>query len=257
MRHDDPDYGRRFPSAERAKAFGAVATEYDRGRPGYPPDAVRWAVGRDRGTVLDLGAGTGKLTAAVVAAGYEAVAVEPDAGMLELLRTRVPAARALAGPAEVLPLADASVDAVVVGQAWHWFDHARAAAEIRRVTRPGGRVALLYNVRDERVSWVARFAGVTGERFGTRLQQPRFEGVRDRAGFGPVEHRVFAHVTQLTPDDLGALANSFSFVALLPDDERAQVLRSVAAIADDAVGPNGMLALPYRVSVVRAVVGTG
>ena len=255
MRHEDPDYGRRFPAADRARAFGAVAEAYDRARPGYPAAAVRWAVGRDAATVLDLAAGTGKLTRTLAALGYDTVAVEPDDAMREVLAAGLPSVRALRGSAEVIPVDDASVDAVLVGQAWHWFDHERAGAELRRIVRPGGRVALLYNTRDERVPWVARFAAATGESFDTGTEPPEFDGVRGRAGFGPIEHHVFDHVERLHPDDLQALARSFSFVALLPDAERARVLATVGELGREAADADGLLTLPYRLMVARAVVG--
>jgi SAM-dependent methyltransferase len=255
VRHDDPDYGRRFAAADRARAFGSVAAAYDRARPGYPAAAVRYAVGRDDGTVLDLGAGTGKLTRAVAALGYTTIAVEPDDAMRDVLATSLPGVAALPGRAEQVPVADAGVDAVLVGQAWHWFDHARAAAEVRRIVRPGGCIALLYNVRDERTPWVRRFDVATGEEFGTELEPPEFDGVRGAPGFGPVEHEVFDHVERLQADDLRALASSFSFVSLLPEAERAAMLVTVDAVARDAAGPDGTLALPYRLVVVRAVVG--
>jgi SAM-dependent methyltransferase len=255
VRHDDPDYGRRFAAADRARAFGAVAAAYDRARPGYPAAAVRYAVGRDQGTVVDLGAGTGKLTRTVAALGYATIAVEPDDAMREVLAASLPGVEALAGTAEEVPVADASVDAVLVGQAWHWFDHARAAAEVRRIVRPGGCIALLYNVRDERTPWVRRFDVVTGEEFGTDLAPPQFDGVRGRPGFGPVEHRVFDHVEELQAADLRALASSFSFVALLPEAERSAMLATVDDVARDAARRDGLVELPYRLTVVRAVVG--
>lgn len=256
VRHDDPSYVRRFGAAQRSRAFGSVAASYERGRPGYPEEAVRWAVGRDTGTVLDLGAGTGKLTRTLAALGYETIAVEPDNAMRAVIAETSPTTRAFTGSAEVIPLLAHSVDAVVVAQAWHWFDHARAAAELARVVRPGGYVALLYNIRDERVPWVERFARATGERFGAASEPLEFDGVRGRSGFGPVENREFAHVERLSIDDLVALARSFSFVALLPDDERTQVVASVEAIGRGAAGPDGLVDLPYRLFAARAVVGT-
>ena len=255
VRYDDPEYVRRFGAAERSRAFGPVAAAYERGRPGYPEEAARWAVGRDTGSVLDLGAGTGKLTRTLAALGYETYAVEPDDAMRAVLEAASPATHALLGSAEAVPLPAASVDAVVIAQAWHWFDHARAAAEIRRIVRPGGHVALLYNIRDERVPWVERFARATGERFGAASQRLEFDGVRDAPGFGPVEHREFAHVERLSIDDLTALARSFSFVALLPESERREVIATVEAIGRGAAADDGLVDLPYRVFAARAVVG--
>jgi SAM-dependent methyltransferase len=257
VRYDDPEYVRRFGAAQRSRSFGAVAASYERGRPGYPDEAARWAVGRDTGTVLDLGAGTGKLTRTLAALGYDTIAVEPDNAMRAVISETSPSTRAFTGSAEVIPLLAHSVDAVVVAQAWHWFDHARAAAEVARVVRPGGYVALLYNLRDERVPWVERFARATGERFGAASEPLEFDGVRGRRGFGPVENREFAHVERLSIDDLVALARSFSFVALLPDEERTQVVATVEAIGRGAAGPDGLVDLPYRLFAARAVVGTG
>ena len=186
--------------------------------------------------VLDLGAGTGKLTRTLAALGYETIAVEPDSAMRAVISETSPSTRAFTGWAEVIPLLAHSVDAVVVAQAWHWFDHARAGAEVARVVRPGGHVALLYNIRDERVPWVERFARATGERFGAASEPLEFDGVRGRPGFGPVENREFEHAERLSIDDLVALARSFSFVALLPDDERTEVVATVEAIGRGAGG---------------------
>lgn len=257
VRDDDPAYARRFSAAERSHSFGSVAAAYERGRPGYPVAAARWAVGRDTGTVLDLGAGTGKLTRILAALGYETIAVEPDDAMRAVIRETSPSTRGLTGSAEAIPVPARSVDAIVVAQAWHWFDHARAAAEVARVVRPGGHVALLYNIRDERVPWVERFARATGERFGAASEPLEFDGVRRRPGFGAVENREFAHVERLTIDDLVALARSFSFVALLPDDECRHVIETVAAIGRGAAAPDGLVDLPYRLFAARAVVGIG
>jgi SAM-dependent methyltransferase len=255
VRYDDPEYVRRFGAAERSRAFGPVAAAYERGRPGYPDEAARWAVGRDTGTVLDLGAGTGKLTRTLAALGYETYAVEPADAMRAVIRESSPQTTALAGSAEAIPLPADSVDAVVIAQAWHWFDHARAAAEVARVVRPGGHVGLLYNIRDERVPWVERFARATGERFGAASEPLEFDGVRRTPGFGPVENREFEHVERLSIDDLVALARSFSFVALLPDEERRHVVETVEAIGRGAASGDGLVDLPYRLFAARAVVG--
>ena len=132
----------------RALSFGSAAAEYAAARPSYPAEAVRWAIG-DARRVLDLGAGTGKLTQVVLALGLEAVAVEPD----DAMRALIPA-ESYAGTAEEIPLPDASVDAIVVGQAFHWFDPVRAIPEMVRVLRSGGRIGLFWNLYDDRVAWV-------------------------------------------------------------------------------------------------------
>ncbi len=130
-----------------ADAFDAMAEEYERGRPGWPADAIASLLERfGARTVLDLAAGTGKLTEILVAHAGEVVAVEPLDGMRRVLEARLPSVRALAGTAEAIPLADGSVDAVFVGEAFHWFDLRRAPAEIARVLRPGGGLAVMWNV---------------------------------------------------------------------------------------------------------------
>src|SRR5262245_57888935 len=134
----------------RASSFGEVAEAYERARPGYPDDAVRWLTGAEPCDVVDLGAGTGKLTRSLVGLGHRVIAVEPLPGMLEQLRGAVPRATALSGSAEAIPLADASADVVVCAQSFHWFDHETALPEIARVLRPGGRLALVWNTRDDR-----------------------------------------------------------------------------------------------------------
>jgi SAM-dependent methyltransferase len=142
----------------RARSFGAVAAAYAEHRPGYPRAAVEWALQPVLGApepprIVDLGAGTGKLTAALLEFG-PVTAVEPDEAMLGELRARFPAARARPGSAEAVPVDDSSADAVLVGQAWHWFDHDRALAEAARVLRPGGVLAVLWNGEDAGVEWV-------------------------------------------------------------------------------------------------------
>ena len=138
---------------ERAGSFGAAAEVYDRSRPSYPVEAVRWALPQDARRVLDLGAGTGKLTAVLLDLGLDVVAVEPSAEM----RARIPArAEVLDGSAERIPLPDGSVDAVLAAQAFHWFDLDVALPEIARVLRPGGTLGVLWNERDESVEWVRR-----------------------------------------------------------------------------------------------------
>jgi SAM-dependent methyltransferase len=146
----------------RARSFGPVAAAYAELRPGYPRAAVEWALqpvlGADRPPrLLDVGAGTGKLTATLLEFG-PTTAVEPDDAMLAELRARLPEADARSGSAEEVPVADSSVDAVLVGQAWHWFDHDRALAEAARVLRSGGVLAVLWNGEDTRVEWVRGYA---------------------------------------------------------------------------------------------------
>jgi SAM-dependent methyltransferase len=158
--------GSRVEQDERllhASSFGAAATAYAEHRPDYAQAAVRWALEPAPGTrVLDLGAGTGKLTATLAALGAEVIAVEPDPAMLTELSRALPTVRALPGSAEAIPLPDGSVDAVLAGNAMHWFDMAVAGPEIARVLAPGGILAGLWNVMDDQVEWVAGLARVSG-----------------------------------------------------------------------------------------------
>ena len=146
----------------RATSFADVADAYERARPGYPEQAVRWLVGDEPCDVVDLGAGTGKLTRTLVELGHRVTAVEPLAEMLRELGVAVPEATAVEGSAEQIPVPDASTDVVVCAQAFHWFDHNAALPEIARVLRPGGYLALVWNVRDDREPWVGRLSEVIG-----------------------------------------------------------------------------------------------
>ena len=147
---------------QRSLSFGAEAAAYERGRPSYPPEAIDWLLPPDARDVLDLGAGTGKLTTRLVERGLDVVAVDPIPEMLELLSNSLPDTPALLGTAEEIPLPDDSVDAVLVAQAWHWFDPERAVKEVARVLRPGGRLGLVWNTRDERLGWVKDLGRIIG-----------------------------------------------------------------------------------------------
>ena len=210
------------------QGFGRVAESYDRSRPGYPDEAIAWLVeeiGLDAGrTVADLAAGTGKLTASQAATGAEVIAVEPVAKMLEVLRDRVPAADVREGTAEATGLPDASVDAVTVAQAFHWFDGPAALAEIDRILRPSGRLALVWNVRDldhptQRAveDLLAPHRGATpSHRSGG--WRAAFEGP---APFRSAERRTFPNVVMLDADALAERIESTSFIASLPAADRA------------------------------------
>ena len=158
-------------------SFGAAAAAYAEHRPGYAEAAVRWALEpvRDRQPVrvADIGAGTGKLTATLAGLGAEVTAVEPDPQMLAELRRAMPAVRSVPGSAEQIPLPDASLDAVLAGQAMHWFDMDRALPEIARVLRPGGVLAGLWNVDDDRVGWVAGLAEISKRKSSITLTRWR------------------------------------------------------------------------------------
>ena len=215
--------------ADRRLAFGDAAQAYAFGRPTYPLDAVRWVVPTSARIVLDLAAGTGKLTERLLDLGVEVVAVEP----LDEMRALVPApAQALPGTAEEIPLPDASVDAVVVGQAFHWFDPPRALAEIARVLRPGGALGLFWNLDDDRVPWVAELADLTRTEARRSLlmsdARPPYDG---RTDLTTPEHATFDYAEDFDRDRLVAMVASQSRTILLSPQERADVLDAVRALA--------------------------
>jgi ubiquinone/menaquinone biosynthesis C-methylase UbiE len=232
------------------RAFSGVADEYERGRATYPADGVAWlceALGIGAGTrVLDLAAGTGKLTRLLVAARADVTAVEP----LDEMRAALVGVEALDGTAEAIPLADGSVDAVTVAQAFHWFDGERALAEIHRVLRPGGGLGLIWNRADTSVEWVARLDEVISSapwddipRVRTGTWRRAFE---ETGLFTPLEEREFGHEVEADAASIRARVESISFVARLPQDERAEVLARVDAIT---AGLPERFASPYRTFV--------
>lgn len=236
------------------RRFGDAAAEYEAGRPEYPTEAVGWLI-RDATQVADIGAGTGKLTAALVRAGTDVVAVEPDAGMLTALEREVPQARAVLGTAEALPLPDASVDAVVFGQAWHWVDVDVASAEAGRVLRPGGALGLIWNVRDSSVDWVRALGGIMK---GSAAEAMILDdAVRVAAPFEVLERREWQWRRPMTVDQIVAMAASRSYVIALEPDERTEVLRGVRTLLathPDTAGRD-TLDLPYTTAAFRATPG--
>lgn len=228
----------------RARSFGAAADDYDAARPSYPKEAVQWVLPDAARRVLDLGAGTGKLTRVLLDLGLEAVAVEPD----DAMRARVPA-ESHAGTAEQIPLPDASVDVVVVGQAFHWFDAARAVPEMVRVLRPGGAIGLLWNLLDDSAAWVAALCEVTQQEarlsFVEQAGTPPFTGAD--FGLSQPEQRLFRHEQPMDRDLLARQLRSTSRFILLEPDEREALLAAALATA-----PDGSFPLPHVTDTWRA-----
>lgn len=241
-------------TARQALSFGAVAEDYDRVRPGYPAEVVRWALGTAPLHVVDLGAGTGKLTRVLLAEGHSVVAVEPDAAMRQRLVDSTPGVVALAGTGEAVPLPDASVDAVLVAQAWHWMDRRAAAAELARVVRPGGCVVLLWNVRDHTDPLAAAVrravttsspelaerAGVEGGPRPAEVPDPRFT---------PDGSTTADTSVRLSVADLLTLVSTWSYVALSP--ARDTVLARVEDAARAAADSDGDVVVVQHVEVHR------
>jgi ubiquinone/menaquinone biosynthesis C-methylase UbiE len=229
-----------------AQGFARSADAYERGRPEYPQAAVDHLAGLlgVGATVLDLAAGTGKLTRPLLAAGLDVIAVEPVAEMRAVLPTE---SRAGEGTAEAIPLPDGAVDGVTVGQAFHWFDGDAALAEIARVLRPGGLLALVWNRRvdDDPVNAaieeiVAPYRGETPSHRGGA-----WRAAFERSdGFSPLEETVFEHPIEQDSDGLAARVGSISFIAALAPAERVRVVERARAIA----GAGGVT-IPYRTEV--------
>jgi ubiquinone/menaquinone biosynthesis C-methylase UbiE len=237
----------------RATSFGAVATAYDAGRPTFPADAVVWVLGAGRGLqVLDLGAGTGKLAAVAAELGHDVIAVDPSPEMLEVCRRRS-RIDTMVGAAESIPLAHASVDAVIVGQAFHWFDHARALPEIARVLRPNGILGLLWNNADTVVPWVRRtFQVIQGDGVGGSDRFDPEPLVEQSNLFTMLEFARFRHWHDLDRNTLKQLAMSHSRVATLKESRRETVLEQVDLIYEHTARPPEPLRMPYFTDCYRA-----
>jgi SAM-dependent methyltransferase len=230
-------------------AFAGVAGAYERGRPGYVEDAVRWMVGDDPVDVVDLGAGTGKLTRALVALGHRVVAVEPLDEMRAQLEAAIPGAHAVAGRAEAMPLPDGSADVVASAQAFHWFDHDDALPEIARVLRPGGRLALVWNSRDDRDPWMSRLSAIIGNE---SIQESDVVPILDESGlFRWVETKRFSFEQILDRDGLLDLVLSRSYLAKLMPEDREPVLDAVGALYDETALDGGVR-LAYVTECFRA-----
>lgn len=248
----EPDESRRtaWSSAEAAEV-------YERGRPGYAEVTVDWALEpvRDRPALraMDLAAGTGQLTRALRARGVDTVSVEPSEAMRKRLARAVRAATVLAGSAEEVPLPGDSVDLVVVGQAFHWFDREPALAEIGRVLRPGGVLAIFYNSREDAVPWVRALSAIVGDTEHDASRRPT-RVPELPPPFGPVEVREATLEQELDADGLLDLVRSRSYVIRLEPAERSALLHRVVELTRTHPGLVGRqhFSMPYVTRAYRS-----
>ncbi|MBP8306846.1 MAG: class I SAM-dependent methyltransferase [Burkholderiaceae bacterium] len=244
------------------RGFSSEAQTYERGRPEYPTQIAGWlsdTLGIGPGTaVVDLGAGTGKFTSLLMATGAQVTAIEPVAAMQAQLARRLPQVAVLTGVAERMPLADATVDVLVCAQAFHWFANDAALADMHRVLKPGGRLGLVWNVRDESVDWVAEITRIITPHEGNAPRYYKGEWRRPFAGgpFAPLELTAFEH--QHVGSAKQVILDRFlsvSFIAALPAAEKAGVAARLQALIDThpALAGCAEIRFPYRTEAYRAV----
>ncbi|BDV31053.1 class I SAM-dependent methyltransferase [Microbacterium terricola] len=234
-----------------AASFDAVAEIYARSRPSYPQESVDWLLDGDPAVVVDVGAGTGLFTRLLRDGIRTVIAVEPSAPMREELRAAIPDVEAVQGAGERMPLRDASADLAVFAQAWHWVDVPAASAEVARVLRPGGRLGLVWNLRDERVEWV-RALGVA-----MRADGDHFRGTVEDPGighpFGTPERSFVPWVRRCTQEEIIADVRSRSYFALLTAAQQDHVAAAVEAVLQAHALTSGgrVIELPYVTASYR------
>ncbi len=242
---------------EMSTSFGAAAGTYELGRPDYPVEAVSWMLrpvhheGRAL-RVADAGAGTGKLTRVAVELGAEVVAIDPDPAMLAELRSHVHGVPTFVGSAERMPLPDASVDALLFGQAWHWVDPVEASAEAGRVLRSGGVLGLVWNIRDESVPWVRRLTDIM---HGSHAEMMLADGDPPvEAPFVGLETQTWRWSRSMNREALLAMARSRSYIITADVEARAAIESRLAGLFDEigAIGSRA-IGLPYVTRAYRAV----
>lgn len=237
---------------EYGRSYGTVADIYDRTRPDYPDDAIDWLIGTQPRRILELGAGTGKLTRTLANRGHDVCATDPIQPMLRHLTDNVDGVLATQAVAEKLPYRDMSFDVVVAAQAFHWFDHAQAIPEIARVLRPRGTLAMVWNERDDSVPWVRRLTRILGDhREGYNVRDDANKAT-DLGPFGPVEEETFRFWQLVDRERLLGDVSSRSYVAVMEPADRDPLLERVGALYDEyGRGADGMR-MPYLTRCFRA-----
>jgi SAM-dependent methyltransferase len=260
-----------------ALSFGKNVGDYERGRPGYPDAAVDWMLAQatpgsspydtapvripadheggeapaGRLAVVDVGAGTGKFTASLVARDLDVSAVEPDPVMRASLTRNYPSVTAYQGTGESMPLPDASADLVTFAQSWHWVDVDAASAEVARVLKPTGALALIWNIRDQSVDWVARLAEIIGA-----SEAEQYESVTPPVALPLVtfEHAQFSWDNPMNREQVFAMIASRSYIIALEPGERAEMLERVGVLLDEhpQLAGHDTYFMPYSTRVTLA-----
>jgi SAM-dependent methyltransferase len=237
-------YGDGMPANDpTGRRFGEAALDYERGRPEYPAAAVDALLRGQPRIVVDLGAGTGKFTRALVGRVETVIAVEPDDAMRAVLSGLLPQVTALPGVGEAIPLPDGSADLVVCAQAWHWVDPARAVPEVARVLRPDGVLGLVWNDRDETDPWLAALGALLSE-YGTAPDAAYTPTIGEP--FGPIERSEHGWTNHVAMDDVVAMVTSRSYVIALEPARRGELVARVRSLAASVADPEtGLVPVPY------------
>ncbi|GAA3587696.1 class I SAM-dependent methyltransferase [Klugiella xanthotipulae] len=249
-----PLNGEPSPRDLAATSFGTESAAYNRGRPGYPRESVAWLLDGSGRTVVDVGAGTGKLSAVIAATGRRVIAVDPDPAMLAALTERYPGIHTALGTGEHLPLPDGSADAITYGQAWHWVGPERASTEAARVLRPGGTLGLIWNIRDERVDWVRELTALMHS--SNAEQMIAHGGPEIAAPFDPPELNTREWTRTMSPDDLLAMVRSRSYVITSDPEEQTRIFAAIRELLSSHPQTAGRSAieLPYVTHAYRTTV---
>jgi SAM-dependent methyltransferase len=252
---------------KRSGSFGAVASLYERYRPGPPISAVEWMLPPNARTVVDLGAGTGALTRLLTERVDHVIAVEPDARMREVLTEQVPQARAVEGRGDSMPLPDHCADAVLASSSWHWMDVVPTLHELARVLVPGGTLAAVWAGPDPDGPFMAQARAVIAQNDGERADggltsaittesSRPFSGLEipDGLPFAPAEIEVFRWDVALNADELIGLLGTFSWVILMEEDARTRLFETARRVLRDALGVSGDVTVDigYRAEVFKA-----
>jgi SAM-dependent methyltransferase len=247
----------------RAMSFGSVAEDYNRLRPDPPESAVDWLLPARREQIVDLAAGTGKLSRALARKSGRVIAIEPDPRMGAVLRARSPGVQVVAGVGEAIPLRTASADGLFISSAWHWMDPVIAAPEIARVLRDGGRFGLIWTSRDREAGWVQRLNNMR-ESYPAPAAAPKEDSpparrrghremlLPDPSPFTDIEGESFTYTRTMPVDDVVEMMGTYSGLLIASDQDRAAILASFRAVLEEEFPGATQIDVPIRAVCWRA-----